>query len=202
MTVTVLPPSLECQGGTLRPWTSFVYTDGCSVTAWTCLFVDGNAVVCSGRVYKVGTCNTYHGATLALPRCMEVARLSEESPVDQLSRLILTRLAELGDENGPMGAREAARRARGLVSYETIRNLARGVRHTGRISPRVAEGLSMALEVPVAQIYRAAGALPPSEQWSWPRRFDALPPAQRQVVEDVAAAMLEMYERGRRNSAG
>lgn len=98
-----------------------------------------------------------------------------------------------------MTAREAARRGEGLVSYETIRNLARGVRHTGRISDRVAEGLSRALQVPVAKVYEAAGVQQPGERWEWPQRFDRLDFAQRQLVEEVAAALLESYEKGRRD---
>ena len=120
-------------------------------------------------------------------------------PVERLSDLILVRLAELGDENGPMSAREAARRAEGLASVETIRNLARGVRHTGRITDRVAEGLARALQVPVSRVYAAAGIRPPGERWRLPERFDRLPVEQRRLVEDVASALLESYERGRRD---
>ena len=120
-------------------------------------------------------------------------------PVERLQDLILRRLAELGDENGPLTAREAARRAEGLVSYETLRNLARGVRHTGRITDRVAEGLARALQVPVRQVYDAAGVQQPGGQWQWPERFNRIPETQRRVVEDVAAALLEAYDRGRRD---
>lgn len=120
-------------------------------------------------------------------------------PVERLSDLILTRLAELGDETGPMSAREAARRAEGLVSVETMRNLARGVRHTGRITDRVAEGLARALQVPVSRVYAAAGIPQPGARWRLPDRLDRLPVEQRRLVEDVAAALLESYEKGRRD---
>lgn len=120
-------------------------------------------------------------------------------PVERLQDLILTRLAELGDEKGPMSAREAARRAEGLVSYESLRNLARGVRHTGRITDRVAEGLSRALQVPVSRVYAAAGIQQPGQRWRLPDRFDRLPIEQRRIVEDVASAILEAYEKGRRD---
>lgn len=120
-------------------------------------------------------------------------------PVERLQDLILRRLAELGDESGPMTAREAARRAEGLVSYETLRNLARGVRHTGRITDRVAEGLARALQVPVAKVYEAAGVQQPGENWEWPERFNRIPVSSRRLVEDVAAALLEAYDRGRRD---
>lgn len=117
-------------------------------------------------------------------------------PLERLQELIVTRLRELGDSTGPMSAREAARRAEGLVSYETIRNLARGVRHTGRLTDRVAEGLSKALQVPVTKVYEAAGVPEPGDRWVWPERFSRLTPAQRALVEDVAAALLEAYDKG------
>jgi hypothetical protein len=124
--------------------------------------------------------------------------VTEPGPAERLQDLILSRLHELGDKTGPMSAREAARRADGLVSYETLRNLARGVRHRGGISDRVAEGLARALQVPTARVYEAAGVPSPGERWQWPRRFDRLNPSQRALVEDVAAAILEAEERGRR----
>ncbi len=120
-------------------------------------------------------------------------------PVERLQDLVVTRLRELGSSPGkPMSAREAARRADGMVSYETLRNLARGVRHTGRITDRVAHGIARALQVPPSQVYEAAGVLEPGDRWEWPQRFDRLNPAQRQIVEDVAAAIMEAFEQGRR----
>lgn len=127
------------------------------------------------------------------------AVMTGADPVERLQDLILRRLAELGDETGPLSAREAARRAEGLVSYETLRNLARGVRHTGRISNRVAEGISRALQVPVTKVYEAAGIQQPGDRWRLPERFDRLPVEQRRLVEDLASALLESYERGRRD---
>lgn len=120
-----------------------------------------------------------------------------DDPVDRLQDLILTRLQQLGDRSGPMSAREAARRADGAVSYETIRNLARGVRHRGRITDRVAAGLAKAIDVPVERIYEAAGAPTPGQRWQWPERFDRLNPSERSLVEDVAGAILDAYDRGR-----
>lgn len=123
-------------------------------------------------------------------------------PVDQLQQLILTRLRELGDASGPMSAREAARRADGLVSLETIRLLARGrgARHRGRISDRVAEGLALALQVPVARVYEAAGVPAPGRRWELPERFDRIPPAQRALLEELAAALLSSYDAGFRDA--
>lgn len=124
--------------------------------------------------------------------------MSGQDPLERLQDLVLTRLRELGDETGPMSAREAARRSDSMVSYETLRNLARGVRHTGRVTDRVAEGLSRALQVPIARVYEAAGVPEPGDRWDWPERFSRLSPAQRALVEDVAAALLEAETRARR----
>lgn len=118
-----------------------------------------------------------------------------EAQHESLQDLVLRRLVELGDAEGALPLRAAADKSRGKVSYESIRRIARG-RH-GRINDRVAEGLAEALDVPLAEIYRAAGVPRPGARWEWPERFDRLPPAQRKVVEDVAAAMMEMFDKGR-----
>jgi hypothetical protein len=117
---------------------------------------------------------------------------------ESLQELVLTRLAELGDEKAPMSALQASKAAGGHVSYETIRLIARG-NHSGRINDRIASGLALALRVPVERVYQAAGLPAPGERWEWPRRFDRLAHAQRRVIEDVAAAVLEAYEAGRRD---
>lgn len=119
---------------------------------------------------------------------------------ESLQDLVLRRLVELGDVEGALPLRIAADKSRGKVSYESIRRIARG-KH-GRINDRVAEGLAEALDVPLAAVYRAAGVPRPGARWEWPERFDRLPPAQRKVVEDVAAAMLEMFDKGRAAEQG
>lgn len=128
--------------------------------------------------------------------------VTAEEPVDRLQELILTRLRELGDASGPMSLREASRRAEGLISLETFRLLVRGRggRHRGRITDRVAEGLSLALQIPVARVYEAAGAPTPGARWEWPDRFHRLTPAQREVVEDVASTILGAYRQGYRDA--
>jgi hypothetical protein len=115
-------------------------------------------------------------------------------PVDQLSRLVVSRLIELG-----ISARTAAERSRGRVSYSTIRNIARGT-HGGRITDKVAEGISLALEVPLPRIYEAAKAPQPMSRWDWPSRFDRLVPEERRLIEDMAAALLRAYDRGLRDA--
>lgn len=119
-------------------------------------------------------------------------------PVSSLKELVVTRLVELGDSGESLPATSAAAKSRGMVSAETIRLIGRG-KHGGKISDRIAEGLAMALDVPLAEVYRVAGVPRPGSRWQWPERFDRLGPRQRELVEDVAAAMLEAYEQGRRD---
>lgn len=119
--------------------------------------------------------------------------------MNELQALVLRRLAELGDSQGPLPARTAAERSRGRVSYETLRAIARGA-HSGRLSDRIAEGLSIALDVPIAEIYSVARIPRPQSRWLWPERFDRLDMAQRRIVEDVASGFLEAYERGLRDA--
>lgn len=112
---------------------------------------------------------------------------------------MLRRLAELGTPGKPMSIREATRRARGHVSYEVLRSIARG-EHSGRIEDETAEGLSLALDVPLQTVYSIARVPRPLTRWQWPARYDRLDAPQRQIVESVAAALLEAYEKGLRDA--
>lgn len=120
--------------------------------------------------------------------------------MSRLQELIRTRLAALGERGRPMSHREAARRSRGGFTNETLSAILRG-NHGGGITDKTALGLAEALEVPVAVVYEAAGAPMPESRWRMPERFDRLTPAQRKLVEDLAAALLEAYDRGRRDQA-
>lgn len=125
--------------------------------------------------------------------------MSERDRVNELQDLVLRRLAELGIPGSAMSVRSAAERARGLLSYETLRQIARG-EHSGDITDRTAEGIALALDVPAAQVYAAARVPRPLTRWHWPARFDRLDPAQRRVIEDVAGVILEAYEKGLRDA--
>lgn len=120
-------------------------------------------------------------------------------PVNELQQLVLRRLDALGDHTGPMSTRAAAERSGGRVSYETLRGIARGT-HSGKIADRTAEGIARALDVPVGEVYGAAHVPRPQSRWRWPERFDRLDAAQRRLVEDVAAALLEAHEKGVRDA--
>jgi plasmid maintenance system antidote protein VapI len=75
-------------------------------------------------------------------------------PVDRLTELVMTRLAELGEPGKPMSIREAARRSGGKVSPETIRAIVTG-EYPGQLSGEVAAGLAEALGVPVETLTAA-----------------------------------------------
>lgn len=120
---------------------------------------------------------------------------SETTVENPLQHLVQTRLAELGTGGKAMSGREAARRSKGMVSYETVRAIAGG-KHSGRVEPQTAEGLAVALEVPVARIYEAAGIPKPQGRWVLPDRFDRMPLEQRRAFEDMMAMVLNAYEDG------
>lgn len=126
---------------------------------------------------------------------------SERGQVNELSELVLRRLAELGTPGSPMSIREATRRSRSRLNYETLRKIARG-EHSGDITDQTAEGLSLALDVPVQQVYVAARVPRPMSRWELPTRFDRLDLEDRRVVEEVAAALLRAREKGLRDATG
>jgi len=121
------------------------------------------------------------------------------TPANELAELVVRRLAELGEPGQPMSIRRAAERSRGKVSHETLRQIAIG-RHTNDITDTVAEGIAVALDVSVEQVYRAARVPRPRSKWQWPERFDRLDIEQRRLVEAFAAALLEAYEKGLRDA--
>lgn len=128
----------------------------------------------------------------------QVSAVTEQGPPERLQALILRRLRELGTEGSPMSALEAVGRAGDPVSYETVRHLARG-KGRGKITDRTAEGLAKVLEVPIAEVYAAAGIPTPGQRWTPPSRFDRLTDYQRSLLEGMAAALLEAYDKGRQD---
>jgi hypothetical protein len=126
----------------------------------------------------------------------ESQRSSEAS---SLAELVAQRLAALGDKSGPMSLRAAVERSRGRLSLENLRRMARG-EHQGNFADRTAEGLALALDVPVAEVYRVAGLPQPSGRWEWDAKYDRLDLKHRRIVEDVADGFLDAYEQGRRQA--
>lgn len=120
--------------------------------------------------------------------------------IEGLADLIANRMIALGGDGGPLSLRNVVMRSGDRLSPETLRRIARG-EHQGNISDRVAEGLSIALEIPLKRIYEAAGLPQPSRRWDWPAKFDRLSTTERAIVEDVARGFLQAYERGRRDAS-
>lgn len=124
---------------------------------------------------------------------------SQRRGVEDLANLVAGRMAALGGSDGPLSLRNVVTRSGDRMSVETLRRIVRG-EHQGGVGDRVAEGLSIALEIPLKRIYEAAGLPQPSRRWEWNPKFDRLSMAERQVVEDVARGFLHAYERGRRDA--
>jgi hypothetical protein len=112
------------------------------------------------------------------------------SDVSDLQQLVESRLRELGDHRGPLSTRQAAARAGGKVSYETLRLIRTG-RHSGSISQEVAEGLALALDVPLSRVLAVAGRRIPQGPFVLPKRAEALTKSERGVVLSVVDAILD-----------
>lgn len=121
--------------------------------------------------------------------------------VRTLQQLVNDRLRALGDRNGPLSPREAARRANKKVSYETLRLISVGL-HSGEITDRVAQGIALALQVDVAQVYAAAGVRPALGRFSLPPRFDRLNLTEREVIVSVGDAILTASTAARAEGPG
>ncbi|WP_460460953.1 hypothetical protein, partial [Angustibacter peucedani] len=100
--------------------------------------------------------------------------------VGDLQQLVERRLRELGDRRGPMPTRRAAARSEGKVSYETLRLLKIG-RHSGAITHEVAQGIALALDVPVRTVLQVAGQRIPLGPFVLPPRAETLTKSERAV---------------------
>ena len=124
---------------------------------------------------------------------------SPRPQASSLAELVAQRLSDLGDRSGPMSMNAAVNRANGRISYENFRRIARG-EHGGQFTDRIAEGLALAIDVPLSEVYRVAGLPQPTGRWVLDPKFDRLSLSERVVVENVAASLLSAYERGRRDA--
>jgi hypothetical protein len=116
--------------------------------------------------------------------------------VGDLQQLVDRRLRELGDHRGPMPTRRAAARSGGKVSYETLRLLKLG-QHSGSISAEVAEGLALALDVPLSTVLQVAGQRIPLGPFLLPKRAETLTKSERAVVLSVVDAILSAADQDR-----
>lgn len=160
-------------------------------------------VTCSRAVYRSAWSPYPPGPTLAPQRTDRSEPVSESARrpgVQGLAELVAGRMYELGGPEGPLSLRAVVTRSGDRMAVETLRRIIRGD-HQGNVSDRVAEGLSIALSIPLKKVYEAAGLPQPSRRWDWSPKFDRLSMAERQIVEDVARGFLHAYERGRRDAA-
>jgi hypothetical protein len=125
---------------------------------------------------------------------------SQRPGIEGLAELVASQMAKLGGQDGPLSLRNVVTRSGDRMSVETLRRIVRG-EHQGNISDRIAEGLSIALEIPTKLLYEAAGLPQPARRWDWPAKFDRLTMAERAEVEAHAAGYLRAYERGRRDAS-
>jgi hypothetical protein len=121
--------------------------------------------------------------------------------VGDLQQLVEQRLRELGDHRGPMPTRRAAARSEGRVSYETLRLLKIG-QHSGAISHEVAEGIALALDVPVNVVLKVAGQRIPQGPFVLPKRAETLTKSERAVVLSVVDAILDAVDQDRSLESG
>ncbi|GAU71272.1 hypothetical protein SSP35_32_00010 [Streptomyces sp. NBRC 110611] len=110
---------------------------------------------------------------------------------DDLQRLVVARLAELGSPRRPLSYRAAAARSQGHVSHGTIGRIARG-QHSGVLEDETLDGLALALDVPRTRIEKAAGIFRerPLQPFTLPARASLLSRSEREVVLSVVDALL------------
>ncbi len=117
---------------------------------------------------------------------------------DDLQKLVVARLAELGDSRRPLSYRAAAARGRGHVSHGTIGRLVRG-EHTGALEEETLDGLSLALNLPRSRLEKAAGIYRnrPAQPFVMPPRASRLSHREREVVLGVVDALLAAADSAR-----
>jgi hypothetical protein len=117
---------------------------------------------------------------------------------ETLQDLLERRLRELGQRRGrgeSISLREAWQRlpedeeGERSPTYETFRRI-RQAGHTN-IGDKTADALATMLDIPVEQVYAAAGIPPRLGRFELPSRADALSPGERSAVLGVVEAILD-----------
>lgn len=117
-----------------------------------------------------------------------------------LEKLVNDRLTELGDRSGPLSFRRAAERAgrdrsgRLLISHQMLQLIANG-KGSKRYSPRVLQGVALAIDVPLSQVLEAAEQEPRETEFRLPKKAAKLTQADRKAVEALVNALLDAHER-------
>lgn len=106
--------------------------------------------------------------------------------MEALRALIRAELARQG-----LSYREAAARAKGLISYSTLNVIATG-RHSGELTDSTLTGIALALDVSVKKVREAYGmvGVEPTE-FQLPERAKRLSPKQRKAVIAMVDAFLD-----------
>lgn len=107
-----------------------------------------------------------------------------QKPVQEtLQQLIRRRLSEL-----ELSTRNAAAHAHGLISHALIARYSNGV--GGTLSAKTAQGLALAIDVPVDVVFAAAGMPNSPGPFTLPARADLLTAKERRAVISVVDAIL------------
>lgn len=111
-----------------------------------------------------------------------------QQPVDEtLQDLILRRLSEQ-----EISARTAAERSHGLVAHFTLSRYARG--ESRKLNAKTAQGIALALDVPMDVVMRAAGLPMTPGPFELPARAHLLTSKERRAVVAVVDALLGARE--------
>jgi hypothetical protein len=102
---------------------------------------------------------------------------------ESLAELIRRRLSEL-----ERSARAAAAQSHGLVSHFTLSRHANG--ETRKLTHRTAQGIALAIDVPLDEVMAAAGLPMTPGPFQLPARADLLTSKERQAIIAVMDALL------------
>jgi hypothetical protein len=111
-----------------------------------------------------------------------------------LEQLVTNRLAELGDDRGPLSFRRAAERSGGLVSHQMLQFIATG-RGSEQYSERVLKGIALAIDVPLSKVQEAAAETPHMREFRLPEKSANLTAKDRRAVEAMVNALLDAHDR-------
>lgn len=121
---------------------------------------------------------------------MDVTR-SGQAPLTamtQMQKLVSERLAHLG-----LSYRAAAQRANGLLSHTTIQRIANG-ESAGPWSVKTLRGLSLALDLPLSEIEKAAQVPSAGTKFRVPAEWDRLTASERAAVTSMVNALLRAHK--------
>lgn len=105
-----------------------------------------------------------------------------------MQTLVKERLAQLG-----LSTRAAAQRANGLLSHTTINRIEKG-ESGGPWSQKTLRGLSLALDVPLSEVEKAAQVPAAGTKFRVPAEWDRLSASERQAVTAMVNALLRAHK--------